>query len=78
MPTPSLDLLLNLGLDELKIPSGEITNLPFLRKLAEANRSLILSYIRAEVDLIKEIPNFSYRKYDLISSPAFPGDAVKA
>ena len=39
----SLDLLLNLGLDELKIPSGEITNLPFLRKLAEANRSLILS-----------------------------------
>lgn len=43
----SLDLLADLGLDRFKIPSGEITNLPYLRHVgrlaAPADKSVILS-----------------------------------
>jgi len=39
----SIDLLDELGLDLLKIPSGEITNLPFLKKIGALNKKLILS-----------------------------------
>ena len=45
--TQSLDLLAELGLDRFKIPSGEITNLPYLRHVgrlaAPADKSVILS-----------------------------------
>ena len=39
----SIDLLNRLGLAIFKIPSGEITNLPYLRKLGALNKRLILS-----------------------------------
>ncbi len=39
----SADLLLSLGVDYFKIPSGEITNLPFLRKLAGFGKKIIIS-----------------------------------
>lgn len=39
----SIDLLKNLGIKIGKIPSGEITNLPYLRKMAYSFDSLILS-----------------------------------
>lgn len=39
----SIDLLNRLGMDTFKIPSGEITNLPYLRKLGALSKSLILS-----------------------------------
>lgn len=39
----SIDLLNSLGLRIFKIPSGEITNLPFLRKIANLNKKVILS-----------------------------------
>lgn len=39
----SIDLLHRLGLDTLKIPSGEITNLPYLRKIGALNKNLIVS-----------------------------------
>src|SRR3990172_9272749 len=39
----SVDLLLELGLDCFKIPSGEITNLPYLRHVGRYGRSVILS-----------------------------------
>jgi N,N'-diacetyllegionaminate synthase len=41
--TESLDLLLSLGLDRVKIPSGELTNLPFLRALARPGLPVIMS-----------------------------------
>ena len=41
--TESFDLLLSLGVDRVKIPSGEITNLPFLRYLARPALPTILS-----------------------------------
>lgn len=40
---PSLDFLSNLGLRLYKIPSGEITNLPYLRAVAELADELIIS-----------------------------------
>lgn len=39
----SVDLLADLGLDCFKIPSGEITNLPYLRHVGRYRRSVILS-----------------------------------
>ncbi len=47
MSTPfdlvSIDCLAELGQDYFKVPSGEITNLPYLRKIAKAGRPVILS-----------------------------------
>lgn len=40
---PSIDLLTTLNLKRLKIPSGEITNLPYLRRIGELGKPLILS-----------------------------------
>ena len=39
----SIELLLEIGLDTFKIPSGEITNLPYLRKMGSLGKKLILS-----------------------------------
>jgi N,N'-diacetyllegionaminate synthase len=39
----SIDLLNNLGLQIFKIPSGEITNLPYLRHIGSLNKQIILS-----------------------------------
>ena len=39
----SIDLLMSLGLDRVKIPSGEITNLPYLRHIGAYKKSVILS-----------------------------------
>jgi N,N'-diacetyllegionaminate synthase len=39
----SIDLLAELGLDCFKIPSGEITNLPYLRHIGGYGKSVILS-----------------------------------
>jgi N,N'-diacetyllegionaminate synthase len=39
----SIELLNNLGINIWKIPSGEITNLPFLKKIASLNAEVILS-----------------------------------
>lgn len=39
----SVDFLYSLGMDYMKIPSGEITNLPYLRKIAKLNIPVIMS-----------------------------------
>lgn len=39
----SLDFLLKLGMDYIKIPSGEITNYPLLRKISKIKKKIILS-----------------------------------
>ena len=47
MSTPfdleSVDMLDELGLSIFKIPSGEITNLPYLRKIGALNKKIVLS-----------------------------------
>ena len=39
----SIDLLVSLGQDRFKIPSGEITNLPYLRHIGQLGKRIILS-----------------------------------
>jgi len=39
----SVDLLVSLGQDQFKIPSGEITNLPYLRHIGRLGKAVILS-----------------------------------
>lgn len=39
----SIDFLAGLGMDYMKIPSGEITNLPYLRKIAKTGIPVIMS-----------------------------------
>ena len=39
----SIDLLVDLGQDHFKIPSGEITNLPYMRHIGRLGQSVILS-----------------------------------
>lgn len=41
--TDSMDLLVSLGIDRIKVPSGEITNLPLLRHMASKKLPVILS-----------------------------------
>jgi N,N'-diacetyllegionaminate synthase len=41
--TESVDLLVELGLNRFKIPSGEITNLPYLRHIGRYGKPVILS-----------------------------------
>lgn len=57
----SIDLLRSLGIDIWKIPSGEITNYPYLRKIAGYNQDVILSTgmsteadISAAIDVLTE------------------------
>jgi len=39
----SLEMLIKIGIDMIKIPSGEITNLPYLRKIPAYEKHIILS-----------------------------------
>lgn len=50
----SIDLLNDLGLKIFKIPSGEITNLPYLRHIGKLNKKIILS---TGMSNIKEVKN---------------------
>lgn len=39
----SIDLLMELGVNDIKVPSGEITNLPYLRHVGALNKHIFLS-----------------------------------
>jgi N,N'-diacetyllegionaminate synthase len=49
----SIDLLKSLGIKIGKIPSGEITNLPYLRKMAQSFEKIILSTGMANLEEVK-------------------------
>lgn len=48
----SLDFLVSLGIPLIKVPSGEITNLPYLRRVANHRKPVILSTGMATMDEI--------------------------
>lgn len=50
----SIEFLDELGVEIFKIPSGEITNLPYLRKLASLGKELILSTGVSSMEEIKD------------------------
>lgn len=49
----SIELLDSFGMEIFKIPSGEITNLPYLRKIGALNKKVILSTGMSNLDEIK-------------------------
>jgi N,N'-diacetyllegionaminate synthase len=53
----SVTLLDELGLEIFKIPSGEITNLPYLRAIAKLNKKVILSTGMATMEEVKDALN---------------------
>ena len=50
----SIELLNSLGLEIFKIPSGEITNLPYLRHIGRLNKKVILSTGMADIGEIED------------------------
>jgi N,N'-diacetyllegionaminate synthase len=50
----SIELLETLGLEIFKIPSGEITNLPYLRHIGKLNKKVILSTGMADIGEIED------------------------
>ncbi|GKT31347.1 N,N'-diacetyllegionaminic acid synthase [Aduncisulcus paluster] len=50
----SIELLNGLGLEIFKIPSGEITNLPYLRHIGNLNKKVILSTGMADIGEIED------------------------
>ena len=53
----SIKLLLELNQKTFKVPSGEITNLPYLRKIGGLNKKVIMSSGMAELSEIQEAIN---------------------
>ncbi|HHX95326.1 MAG TPA: N-acetylneuraminate synthase, partial [Clostridia bacterium] len=53
----SIDFLANLGMEFWKIPSGEITNLPYLIKIAKTHKPVIMSTGMSNLDEIQEAFN---------------------
>jgi N,N'-diacetyllegionaminate synthase len=53
----SIMLLCKLGLEIFKIPSGEITNLPYLRKIGSLKKRIILSTGMSNIDEIEKALN---------------------
>ncbi len=50
----SIDLLDSLGLDIFKIPSGEITNLPYLRHIGKLDKKVVVSTGMADIGEIED------------------------
>ncbi|MEE0974523.1 MAG: N-acetylneuraminate synthase [Muribaculaceae bacterium] len=55
---PSVDFLDGLGVDFWKVPSGEITNLPYLCKIAATRRPIVMSTGMSDLDTVKESLDF--------------------
>ncbi len=53
----SLNELIKLGLNTFKIPSGEITNLPFLKRISSQKKKILLSTGMAEIYEIQKAIN---------------------
>ena len=61
----SIHFLASLGMDYMKVPSGEITNLPYLRMIAATGIPVILSTGMSTLEEIKDALNvFTCKGYD--------------
>ncbi len=65
----AVDQLLELGVRRLKLPSGEITNRPLLRKAAAARLPLLLSTGMATLDEVREARDWVQQVWDHGSAP---------
>jgi N,N'-diacetyllegionaminate synthase len=79
---PSADLLDELAVPLYKIPSGEVTNLPFLARMARRGRPMLVSTgmctlgeVESAVETLEEAGNRNFVLLHCVSSyPADPGD----
>ncbi len=63
----SLNLLKKFNLDYIKIPSGEITNYPFLKKISKLKKKILLSTGMATIEEIKNaLKTLRRKKKDII------------
>ncbi|MEL0007950.1 MAG: N-acetylneuraminate synthase [Luminiphilus sp.] len=65
----SLDFLARLGAERFKVPSGEITNLPYLRRIASFQKDVIMSTGMAELSEIGEA-------IDCLKAAGLPKDKI--
>lgn len=65
----SVDLLAGLGMELFKIPSGEITNVPYLRRVGALGRRVVLSTGMAELEEVG-------RALDVLAAAGTPREAV--
>lgn len=49
----SIDYLVQIGIEIMKVPSGEITNFPYLRKIAKTEKKVILSTGMSDIEEVK-------------------------
>ena len=65
----SLNFLVDLGVNKLKIPSGEITNLPFIWKIAKSRKPLIVSTGMCSISDVELALATIYHSHNSISEP---------
>ncbi len=56
----SVEALMEVGMDYIKVPSGEITNLPYLRKVAQQGLPVIMSTGMCEIGEVKSALDILY------------------
>ena len=57
----SVDFLTSLGMDYMKVPSGEVTNLPYLRKIARTGIPVIMSTGMCSLGMIEDALSVLYK-----------------
>lgn len=72
---PSLDFLVRLGVDTLKVPSGEITNAPLLLAAARTGKPIILSTGMSDLDDVGQALGVLAFGYGAAANTA-PGEAA--
>ena len=60
--TDSIEFLDKLGLDVFKVSSGQITNLPFLRKIGQLGKNIILSTGMSTLEEVRSALNVLYEQ----------------
>ncbi len=61
----SMRFLISIGMDTIKIPSGEITNYPYLMEAANSNKRIILSTGMSAMDEVREAVEVFGKRADL-------------
>jgi sialic acid synthase SpsE len=64
-------------LDYIKIPSGEITNYPFLKQISKLKKKVLLSTGMATLVEIKQALTLDKKKLYKIGSPFYKKDTTK-
>jgi sialic acid synthase SpsE len=71
MSTPfdvgSADFLVELGMHQIKVPSGELTNKPFIEYLARLGKPLIVSTGMATLEEVQEAISWIKKSHDALS-----------